>query len=397
MSYVAGTTKYYLDIHPEDVYWCMADIGWITGHSYIVYGPLSIAATTVVFEGAPNFPDAGRPWRIAEQLGVNIFHTAPTAIRMLRKFGPDEPAKYDFQFKHMTTVGEPIEPEVWRWYYDKIGKGRAVIVDTWWQTETGGFIGTTLPALQGMKPGSCGPGALGIQPVVLNDDGQPVSPGSAGNICIANPWPGMMQTIYGDPDRFIETYYAKFAKLDSKDWRDWPYVTGDGATMSEDGYIRILGRVDDVINVAGHRLGTKELESAALTVPAVSEAAAVPAYDELKGRVPELYVSLQPGYDSSDVEDQVKKTINELIGPIARPAHVWVTTDLPKTRSGKIMRRVVAAISNFMDPGDTTTLANPEIVEEIDRQVREAKAGMGIAPEEERRKLEMEVEAYGET
>ena len=283
MSYVAGTTRYYLDIHHEDVYWCMADIGWITGHSYIVYGPLSIAATTVVFEGAPNFPDAGRPWRIAEQLGVNIFHTAPTAIRMLRKFGPDEPAKYDFQFKHMTTVGEPIEPEVWRWYYDKIGKGRAVIVDTWWQTETGGFIGTTLPALQGMKPGSCGPGALGIQPVVLNDDGQPVSPGSAGNICIANPWPGMMQTIYGDPDRFVETYYAKFAKLDSKDWRDWPYVTGDGATMSEDGYIRILGRVDDVINVAGHRLGTKELESAALTVPAVSEAAAVPAYDELKG------------------------------------------------------------------------------------------------------------------
>ncbi len=397
MSYVAGTTRYYLDIHHEDVYWCMADIGWITGHSYIVYGPLSIAATTVVFEGAPNFPDAGRPWRIAEQLGVNIFHTAPTAIRMLRKFGPDEPAKYDFQFKHMTTVGEPIEPEVWRWYYDKIGKGRAVIVDTWWQTETGGFIGTTLPALQGMKPGSCGPGALGIQPVVLNDDGQPVSPGSAGNICIANPWPGMMQTIYGDPDRFVETYYAKFAKLDSKDWRDWPYVTGDGATMSEDGYIRILGRVDDVINVAGHRLGTKELESAALTVPAVSEAAAVPAYDELKGRVPELYVSLQPGYDSSDVEDQVKKTINELIGPIARPTHVWVTTDLPKTRSGKIMRRVVAAISNFMDPGDTTTLANPEIVEEIDKQVREAKAGMGIAPEDERRKLEMEVEAYGET
>ena len=397
MSYVAGTSKYYLDIHPEDVYWCMADIGWITGHSYIVYGPLSIAATSVVFEGAPNFPDAGRPWRIAEQLGVNIFHTAPTAIRMLRKVGPDEPAKYDFQFKHMTTVGEPIEPEVWRWYYDKIGKGKAVIVDTWWQTETGGFIGTTLPALQEMKPGSCGPGALGIQPLVLNDDGQPVSPGSAGNICIANPWPGMMQTIYEDPDRFIETYFAKFAKLDSKDWRDWPYVTGDGATMSEDGYIRILGRVDDVINVAGHRLGTKELESAALTVPAVSEAAAVPAYDELKGRVPEMYVSLQPGYDGSDVEDQVKRTIDEIIGPIARPAHVWVTSDLPKTRSGKIMRRVVAAISNFMDPGDTTTLANPEIVEEIDRQVREAKVGMGIVPEDERRKLEMEVEAYGET
>ena len=397
MSYVAGTTKYYQDIHPEDVYWCMADIGWITGHSYIVYGPLAVAATTVVYEGAPNYPDAGRPWRIAEQLGVNIFHTAPTAIRMLRKVGPDEPAKYNFHFKHMTTVGEPIEPEVWRWYYEKIGKGEAVIVDTWWQTETGGFIGTTLPALQGMKPGSCGPGALGIVPLVLSDDGRPVEPGSAGNICIANPWPGRMQTIYGDPDRFIETYFAKFAKRGSKDWRDWPYVTGDGATMSEDGYIRILGRVDDVINVAGHRLGTKELESAALTVEAVSEAAAVPAYDELKGRVPELYVSLQPGFEGSDVEDQVKRKINEMIGPIARPKHVWVTNDLPKTRSGKIMRRVVAAISNFMDPGDTTTLANPEIVEEIDRQVRAAKVEMGVLSEEELRKLEMEVEAYGES
>ena len=393
MSYVAGTTKYYQDIHPEDVYWCMADIGWITGHSYIVYGPLALAATTVVYEGAPNYPDAGRPWRIAEQLGVNIFHTAPTAIRMLRKVGPDEPAKYNFHFKHMTTVGEPIEPEVWRWYYEKIGKGEAVIVDTWWQTETGGFIGTTLPALQGMKPGSCGPGALGIVPLVLSDDGRPVQPGSAGNICIANPWPGRMQTIYGDPDRFIETYFAKFAKRGSKDWRDWPYVTGDGATMSEDGYIRILGRVDDVINVAGHRLGTKELESAALTVEAVSEAAAVPAYDELKGRVPELYVSLQPGFEGSDVEDQVKRKINEMIGPIARPKHVWVTNDLPKTRSGKIMRRVVAAISNFMDPGDTTTLANPEIVEEIDRQVRAAKVEMGVLSKEELRKLEMEVEA----
>ena len=397
MSYVAGTTKYYQDIHPEDVYWCMADIGWITGHSYIVYGPLSIAATSVVYEGAPNFPDAGRPWRIAEQLGVNIFHTAPTAIRMLRKVGPDEPAKYNFQFKHMTTVGEPIEPEVWRWYYENIGKGKAVIVDTWWQTETGGFIGTTLPALQGMKPGSCGPAALGIEAVVLNDDGEPVEPGSAGNICIANPWPGRMQTIYGDPDRFVETYYSKFAKRDSKDWRDWPYVTGDGATMSEDGYIRILGRVDDVINVAGHRLGTKELESAALTVDAVNEAAAVPAYDEMKGRVPEMYVSLQPGFDGSDVEAQVKKTINELIGPIARPTHVWVTSDLPKTRSGKIMRRVVAAISNFMDPGDITTLANPEIVEEIEKVVRAGKTEMGVVPDDERRKLEMEVESYGES
>ena len=232
---------------------------------------------------------------------------------------------------------------------------------------------------------------------MLSDDGRKVEPGSAGNICIANPWPGRMQTIYGDPDRFVETYFAKFAKKDSKDWRDWPYVTGDGATMSEDGYIRILGRVDDVINVAGHRLGTKELESAALTVEAVSEAAAVPAYDELKGRVPELYVSLQPGHDPAAVAEQVKKSINEIIGPIARPKYVWVTADLPKTRSGKIMRRVVAAISNFMDPGDTTTLANPEIVDEINKQVRAAKVEMGDVSEDERRKLEMEVEAYGES
>jgi len=396
MSYVAGTTKYYQDIKPEDVYWCFADIGWITGHSYIVYGPLANAATAVVYEGAPAYPDAGRPWRIAEQLGVNIFHTAPTTIRMLRKAGPDEPAKYNFQFKHMTTVGEPIEPEVWRWYYEYIGKKEAVIVDTYWQTETGGFIGTTLPALQPMKPGSCGPGALGIQPVVLNDDGNQVEPGSAGNLCMKNPWPGRMQTIYGDPDRFVDTYFGKFAKRDSKDWKDWPYITGDGGTLSEDGYIRILGRVDDVINVAGHRLGTKELESAALTVEAVGEAAAVPAYDELKGRVPELYISLKPGFDPSDVDIQVKNAIEKMIGPIARPSHIWVTSDLPKTSSGKIMRRVIAAISNFMDPGDTTTLSNPEIVEPITKQVQAAKKAMGTVPEGEREKLELEVQGFGD-
>ncbi|GIS69082.1 MAG: acetyl-coenzyme A synthetase [Chloroflexota bacterium] len=396
MSYVAGTTKYYQDIHPEDVYWCFADIGWITGHSYIVYGPLANAATAVVYEGAPAYPDAGRPWRIAEQLGVNIFHTAPTTIRMLRKLGPDEPAKYNFQFKHMTTVGEPIEPEVWRWYYEYIGKAEAVIVDTYWQTETGGFIGTTLPALQPMKPGSCGPRSIGNGTVVLNDDGNPVKAGSAGNLCMKNPWPGRMQTIYGDPDRFVETYFGKFAKRDSKDWRDWPYVTGDGGTLSEDGYIRILGRVDDVINVAGHRLGTKELESAALTVEAVGEAAAVPAYDELKGRVPELYISLKPGFDPSDVDVQVKNTIEKMIGPIARPSHIWVTSDLPKTSSGKIMRRVIAAISNFMDPGDTTTLSNPEIVEPITKQVQSAKQAMDAVPEGERKKLELEVQGFGE-
>ena len=396
LSYVAGTSKYYQDIHPEDVYWCFADIGWITGHSYIVYGPLSVQATSVLYEGVPTYPDAGRPWRIAERLGVNIFHTAPTTIRTLRKAGPDEPQKYSYRFKHMTTVGEPIEPEVWRWYYNVVGKGEAVIVDTWWQTETGGFIGASLPGLQPMKPGSCGPGALGIFPIIYDEDGNEVPSGSGkgGNICIRNPWPGFMQTVWGDPERFIETYFRKYCKdPDSKDWHDWPYLTGDGAMQAEDGYYRIVGRVDDVINVSGHRLGTKELEAAALTVEAVGEAAAVPAYDELKGRVPELYISLKPGFESTpDIEDQVKKTISRIIGPIARPSHVWVAKDLPKTRSGKIMRRVIAAISNFMDIGDTTTLANPEVVEEVRMEVQSAKAKAGEVPDE----VQAELRRFGE-
>ncbi len=400
LSYVAGTTKYYQDIHPEDVYWCFADIGWITGHSYIVYGPLAVAATSVMYEGAPNYPDAARPWRIAERLDVNIFHTAPTTIRMLRKAAPDEPAKHDYHFKHMTTVGEPIEPEVWRWYHEVVGKGEAVIVDTWWQTETGGFIGTTLPALQPMKPGSCGPGALGINPVILDEEGNEVEAGKgrAGNICIRNPWPGIMQTIWGDPERFVETYFAKYARdLSSTDWRDWPYFAGDGAMEAADGYFRILGRVDDVINVAGHRLGTKELESAALTVEAVSEAAAVPAYDELRGRVPEMYVSLKPGVDpAEDVAGQVTRSLRQIIGPIARPAHVWVTDDLPKTRSGKIMRRVIASISNFVDVGDTTTLANPEVVEAIRQQVQSAKVAAGAVPVGVPDEVVEEIRRFGE-
>ena len=400
LSYVAGTAKYYQDIHPEDVYWCFADIGWITGHSYIVYGPLAVAATSVMYEGAPNYPDAARPWRIAERLGVNIFHTAPTTIRMLRKAAPDEPAKHDYHFKHMTTVGEPIEPEVWRWYHEVVGKGEAVIVDTWWQTETGGFIGTTLPALQPMKPGSCGPGALGINPVILDEEGNEVEAGMgrAGNICIRNPWPGIMQTIWGDPERFVETYFAKYARdRSSTDWRDWPYFAGDGAMEAADGYFRILGRVDDVINVAGHRLGTKELESAALTVEAVSEAAAVPAYDELRGRVPEMYISLKPGVDpAEDVAGQVTQSLRQIIGPIARPAHVWVTDDLPKTRSGKIMRRVIASISNFVDVGDTTTLANPEVVEAIRQQVQSAKVAAGAVPVGVPDEVVEEIRRFGE-
>jgi acetyl-CoA synthetase len=376
LSYVAGTSKYIQDIHPEDVYWCMADIGWITGHSYIVYGPLAIAATSVIYEGVPTYPDPGRPWRIAQQLDVNIFHTSPTAIRMLRRSGPDEPAKYDYHFKHMTTVGEPIEPEVWRWYYHVVGKGKAVIVDTWWQTENGGFLCSTIPALDRMKPGSAGPGLPGIYPVIYDENGNEIPAGSsrAGNICIRNPWPGIMQTIWGDPDRMVSTYYRKYCtNPDSKDWHDWPYMAGDGALLAEDGYFRVLGRVDDVINVAGHRLGTKEIESACLTVDEVAEAAVVPIVDELRGRAPEVYVSLKPGIEPSpDIARKVVHHIETMIGKIARPKDVRIVSDMPKTRSGKIMRRVLAAISNNMDTGDITTLANPDVVEAIRAQVQGA-------------------------
>ncbi len=369
LSYAAGTSKYVQDIHPEDVYWCMADIGWITGHSYIVYGPLALCASTVIYEGVPNYPDPGRPWRIAQELDVNIFHTAPTAIRALRKIGPDEPAKYNYQFKHMTTVGEPIEPEVWKWYYEVVGKGKAAIVDTWWQTETGGFLCSTLPALAPMKPGSAGKGVPGIHPIIYDDEGNviPSGAGKAGNICIQNPWPGGFQTIWGDRDRFVDTYYARYCKNpDSKDWRDWPYMTGDAAVEAEDGYYRILGRIDDVINVSGHRLGTKEIESAALVVPEVAEAAVVPVAHEIKGREPDLFVSLKPGFESSpELEQKVSDAISKEIGKIAKPRNVWIVQDMPKTRSGKIMRRVLGAISNKKDVGDVTTLANPEIVEEI--------------------------------
>ena len=369
LAYAAGTSKYVQDIHPEDVYWCMADIGWITGHSYIVYGPLALCASTVIYEGVPNYPDPGRPWRIAQELDVNIFHTAPTAIRALRKIGPDEPAKYNYKFKHMTTVGEPIEPEVWKWYYHVVGKGQAAIVDTWWQTETGGFLCSTLPALAPMKPGSAGKGVPGIHPIIYDEEGKviPSGAGKAGNICIQNPWPGGFQTIWGDRDRFVSTYYARYCKdPQSKDWRDWPYMTGDAAVEAEDGYYRILGRIDDVINVSGHRLGTKEIESAALVCEEVAEAAVVPVAHEIKGREPDLFVSLKPGIEASEeLQKKISDTISTEIGKIAKPRNVWIVTDMPKTRSGKIMRRVLGAISNKKDVGDVSTLANPEIVEEI--------------------------------
>ena len=399
LAYVAGTSKYYQDIHPNDTYWCFADIGWITGHSYIVYGPLALGTTSVMYEGVPTYPDAGRPWRIAERLGVTIFHTAPTTIRMLRKLGPDEPAKYNYHFKHMTTVGEPIEPAVWRWYHKAVGKGEAVIVDTWWQTENGGFLGSTLPAIDAMKPGSCGPGVLGVYPVIYDEKGEVVEGGSgrAGNICIRNPWPGIFQTIWGQPERFVQTYYEKYCRnKESKDWRDWPYFANDGAVLAADGYFRIVGRVDDVVNVAGHRLGTKELESSAVTVEEIAEAAAVPVIDEIRGRVVEMYVALKPGYSTSkEIESKVSQAIETQIGKIARPKNVWIVPDMPKTRSGKIMRRVIAGISNFTDPGDITTLANPEVVATIKEYVQSEKAARGEVPRELTAQEAEEIRAFG--
>src|SRR5438132_439298 len=337
-----------------------------------------------MYEGVPTYPDPGRPWRIAERLGVNIFHTAPTTIRMLRKLGPDEPKKYNYHFKHMTTVGEPIEPEVWKWYYHTVGKDEAVIVDTWWQTENGGFLCSTKPAIDRMKPGSAGPGLPGIYPIIYDERAEEVKAGSgkAGNICIRNPWPGIFQTIWGDRDRFVRQYYSKYCSdPQSKSWRDWPYFAADGAVLAADGYFRILGRVDDVINVAGHRLGTKEIESACLTVEEVAEAAAVPLLDNLRGRVVEVYIALKPGYDASkSIEAKVSRAIETEIGPIARPKNIWIVADMPKTRSGKIMRRVLDASSNFDDVGDVTTLANPEIVESVRRYVQSEKLNRGESP-----------------
>ncbi len=373
LAYATATCKNILDIQNDDVYWCMADIGWITGHSYIVYGPLALGATSVLYEGGPTYPDAGRPWRIAERLGVNIFHTSPTAIRSLRQHGDAVPGRYSYHFKLMVTVGEPIEPDVWRWYYNVVGKGEAVIVDTWWQTENGGFLCSTVPALQAMKPGSAGPGIPGIHPVVYDDEGNEVKPGSGegGNICIRNPWPGICQTIWKDPERFVRTYYGKYNKNpESHDWRDWPYMAGDGAMLASDGYFRILGRIDDVINVAGHRLGTKELESAVLQIPEVAEAAVVAAHDDIKGSIPEIYVSVHAGTKAdSGLSQKIMDAIVREIGPIARPRQVWVVPDLPKTRSGKIMRRILASISDHREIGDVTTLSNPEVVEVIHQLV----------------------------
>ena len=294
-------------------------------------------------------------------------------IRMIRREGPDEPAKYNYHFKLMCTVGEPIEPEVWRWYYEKVGKREATIIDTWWQTENGGVIGSNLPALKPMKPGSCGIGMPGIYPVIFDENGTEIEKGSgkAGNICIKRPWPGSFQTIWKDPDRYVDTYYRKYSNLESKDYRDYYYFAGDGSVQTDDGYFRILGRIDDVINVAGHRLGTKEIESSSGTNEEVAESAVVAKKDPIKGTVVDLYVALKPGFEpSAELEERIRNKVVTDIGPIARPNKVYIVPDMPKTRSGKIMRRVLASISNKEDVGDVTSLSNPEVVEIIKKRVQ---------------------------
>ncbi len=372
LTWAAGTSRNVLDIKPEDTYWCAADIGWITGHSYIVYGPLALGTTSLMREGAPDTPHKGIIWEIAERYDVDIFHTSPTAVRMFMKWGEDIPAGYDFDFRHLTTVGEPIQPEAWKWYYEHIGHGDAVIVDTWWQTETGGHLITNLPALQDMKPGSAGVAVPGIKANVYGPAGEPVAPesGQAGDLVIERPWPGMLQTVYGDPERFIETYWSQFSDTNSDDWRDWVYCPEDGAVYEEDGYFRILGRLDDVMNVAGHRIGTMELESAVAQVPEVAEAAVAARQDDMKGEVPDVYVIPREGIDEEvDIPAKAVAAIEEEIGAFARPNAVIVVDELPKTRSGKIMRRLLENISNDENLGNTDTLRDPSVPEQIRQQV----------------------------
>jgi acetyl-CoA synthetase len=363
MVYAAMTHKYVFDLHPEDIYFCAADVGWVTGHSYIVYGPLANGATTVMFESIPTYPDAGRYWQIVDDLQVNIFYTAPTAIRAIARAG-DEPVK---RYKRdslriLGTVGEPINPEVWMWYHDVVGEGRCAVVDTWWQTETGGILITPLPGATPCKPGSATLPFFGIQPVIVDEKGTRLEGNDvSGNLCLATPWPGQARTIYGDHRRFKETYFSQFPGL---------YFTGDGCRRDQDGYYWITGRVDDVLNVSGHRLGTAEVESALVAHEAVAEAAVVGFPHEIKGTGIYAYVHLKPDFEAQDPEEMagaLKEQVRHAIGPIATPDRIQLVAGLPKTRSGKIMRRILRKIAagEYEELGDITTLADPGVVEKL--------------------------------
>jgi acetyl-CoA synthetase len=359
------TTKYVFDLQEHDIYWCTADIGWVTGHSYVVYGPLQNGATVLMYEGAPNFPDFSRFWKIVADHKVTIFYTAPTAIRAFIKWGDQHVEKYDLSsLRLLGTVGEPINPEAWMWYREKIGHNRCPIVDTWWQTETGAILIAPIPGAVPTKPGSATRPFFGIQPEVVSKDGHPVPAGSGGLLVVRKPWPSMARTVYGDPERYEKTY-----------WSDVPgsYFTGDGARQDGDGYFWLMGRVDDVINVSGHRLGTMEVESALVAHPKVAEAAVVGRPDELKGQAISAFVSLESGNTPSEqLKDELRKWVSKEIGSLARPDDIRFTEALPKTRSGKIMRRLLRELATHGEiKGDTTTLEDFTVIAKL----REAEEG----------------------
>ncbi|MBU6410496.1 MAG: acetate--CoA ligase, partial [Verrucomicrobia bacterium] len=360
LLWTALTHKYVFDIHDDDVFFCTADVGWVTGHSYVIYGPLCNGATSIMFEGTPTFPDAGRFWKIAEKFGVTAFYTAPTAIRALIRLGDEWPAKYDLSaLRVLGTVGEPINPEAWIWYYKHVGRGRCPIVDTWWQTETGGHLITPLPGAHTLKPGSASRPFFGVEPVVLRDDGSECGPNEGGKLCIKRPWPGIMRTTWGDHGRFVNTYFTTFPNL---------YFTGDGCRVDQDGDYWLLGRVDDVVNVSGHRIGTAEVESALVSHPKVAEAAVAPMPHDIKGQALYAFVTLKEGVEGSEeLKRELAAHVRKEIGAIAAPDKIQFAPALPKTRSGKIMRRILRKIAGneTSQIGDTTTLADPAVVEAL--------------------------------
>jgi acetyl-CoA synthetase len=359
MTGVSATHKYIFDIHDDDVYWCAADIGWVTGHSYIVYGPLANHTTGIIYEGAPDWPDKDRLWSIVEKRRATILYTAPTAIRAFMRWGPEYPEKHDLSsLRLLGTVGEPINPEAWVWYWKYIGTERCPIVDTWWQTETGMILITPLPGITALKPGSATLPFPGIEAEVYDEQGQPVPPGRGGYLVLKRPWPAQFRTIYKDPDRYVETYFARYG--------DQTYLAGDGAKRDEDGYFWLLGRIDDVMNVAGHRISTYEVESALVDNQKVAEAAVVAKSDPEVGQAIVAFVTLKGGNPGDKATmGELREHVAKVIGKIARPHSIIFTEDLPKTRSGKIMRRLLRDVAEDRALGDVTTLANAEIVDQI--------------------------------
>ena len=360
MVYASYTHEIIFDYHDNDIYWCTADVGWVTGHSYIVYGPLANGATTLMFEGVPNYPSNSRFWEVCDKHSVNIFYTAPTAIRALMKEG-NSPVESTSRksIRLLGTVGEPINPEAWMWYFNIVGEKRCPIVDTWWQTETGATLISPLPGATDLKPGSASKPLPGIKPVLLDSEGSILEGENEGNLCIADSWPGQMRTVYGDHKRFIETYFSQY---------DGYYFTGDGCKRDEDGYYWITGRVDDVINVSGHRMGTAEVESALVSHTKVSEAAVVGFPHEIKGQGIYAYVTLNAGENGNEeIRKELVNWVRKEIGPIASPDLIQFAPNLPKTRSGKIMRRILRKIAenDYSELGDTSTLAEPTVVNEL--------------------------------